>query len=959
MRSFVQVLTTPTADTPGTTLILHFDKKRYLIGSLGEGTQRACVQMGARLLKVSECFVTGRTEWSNVGGLLGMVLTLADSAASSQASALEEALFKAKAKAKREGWSEDYEKMRKMEDEIRNEVKANSVLNIFGPQNMNHMLATARRFIFRKGMPLNVHEVRGETHSKDTEEPWAPYWADDNIKVWAMSISPDSSTKSPSSSEGSSASPRKRSIEQVYEGEAVPDGTVANDLSPKERDMLTVKAVVSEMFDSTWRLDTLHETPLSSVRLPATIFVRNSDTNKVERYQGPLPGGPQPLPDPNRTVLVRRPWPGALIESLPYTEPAKQAISYIIRNHLQRGKFNKQRAVELKVEEGPKFRELSNGNSVLNKDGETITSDMVLGETRDGGGFAVVDLPDPSYIDNLINRPEWREAKVMAGVGAIIWICGQDVAQDLRVTQFMKEFVNLQHIVSSAEHCPNQISMDSSAASTVRLRKIDPVRFRTPVHDDAIPKVLSGTNVTMAARGQVVQLEPSFELQDKQIVPPLSIAEVEKEMSSDILGEAAKAHQAIEADQDQESLWAANIPDKEAEIITLGTGSALPSKYRNVSATLLRVPGWGSMLFDCGENTLGQLKRVFTPTELQQVLRELRLIFISHMHADHHLGTVGVIKAWYAEVHNSQPASTDSLLQSQLNDQRRLAVVSEPAMLQWLMEYAAVEDYGYSRLASLHISPHERNKRRPSKLGWFVPPTEFTGLTPQERMEKHARNSIPASHPILRLTDIQAVSVTHCHGARAVSISFPSGLKVSYSGDCRPSTAFAHIGRGSHVCIHEATFDDELLSDAKAKNHSTTSEALGVAQAMGAKACVLTHFSQRYQKLPVLEYRETEEEKAEEESLLAPAPTAGSATTAPPEAVRLKVSADMRVAVAFDYMRIKVGEIGQMEKFTPALLKLFAEEDKSEKTGNGVVGVEEGEKGSGKKKGKGKRGGGA
>ena len=42
--------------------------------------------------------------------------------------------------------------------------------------------------------------------------------------------------------------------------------------------------------------------------------------------------------------------------------------------------------------------------------------------------------------------------------------------------------------------------------------------------------------------------------------------------------------------------------------------------------------------------------------------------------------------------------------------------------------------------------------------------------------------------------------------------------------------------------------------------------------------------------------------------------------------MRFKLASDMKVAVAFDYMRVKVGEIPEMEHFVPALLKLFAEE---------------------------------
>ena len=82
----------------------------------------------------------------------------------------------------------------------------------------------------------------------------------------------------------------------MYErGESQANGTTAvaaSSLTPAERDQLTVKAVVGEMFNSSWRLDTLHETPLGKVNLPATMFIRNPETNKLEKYTGPVPGQP-------------------------------------------------------------------------------------------------------------------------------------------------------------------------------------------------------------------------------------------------------------------------------------------------------------------------------------------------------------------------------------------------------------------------------------------------------------------------------------------------------------------------------------------------------------------------------------------------------------------------------------------------------------------------------------------
>lgn len=62
------------------------------------------------------------------------------------------------------------------------------------------------------------------------------------------------------------------------------------------------------------------------------------------------------------------------------------------------------------------------------------------------------------------------------------------------------------------------------------------------------------------------------------------------------------------------------------------------------SSTLVRIPGHGSILLDAGEGTWGQLARLYgddgqdTVTGVWEVLRDLRCIFASHMHGDHHLG---------------------------------------------------------------------------------------------------------------------------------------------------------------------------------------------------------------------------------------------------------------------------------------------------------------------------------
>lgn len=50
--------------------------------------------------------------------------------------------------------------------------------------------------------------------------------------------------------------------------------------------------------------------------------------------------------------------------------------------------------------------------------------------------------------------------------------------------------------------------------------------------------------------------------------------------------------------------------------------------------------------------------------------------------------------------------------------------------------------------------------------------------------------------------------------------------------------------------IHEATMEDDLYNEAIKKLHSTTGQAIEISKKMQAKSTILTHFSQRYARMP-------------------------------------------------------------------------------------------------------------
>lgn len=938
MRCYLEVIGTPTSETPGTVLMLAYDDKRYLIGNLFEGASRACLQRGLSVKKVNDVFLTGRTRWQNIGGTLGMVLGLADTK-NAMASAMAEAEYM---KNKRQEQRNGVQSTNKNANGNPSKEDA-AHLRFHGAPNLNYAIATARRFVFRTGMPVRATEHDANEQMYPLKNISEPTWTDDKLEVWALPLSPQHQLPS---GQLAPVNGKKRSHDDLDD-----EGPNAN-----TQGSVTEK-VVKEMFDSDWRMDRLVKRRLSEVQPPAAIFVKDPSTGHIERYRGPMPGN-DPLPQ-DIEVLVRQPWPGAMTVSLSKTEPSPVAVSYIIRNHRQRGKFLPKKAQELEVLPRTKWGELTRGLTVQNIHGKDITPDMVLEPGKQGGGFAVIDLPSIDYVAELISRPEWKDEKVMDGIGAFVWLLGPGVVHDGKLRQFQRKFSYLKHIISSSDTSQDNFAIETAARSAWRHHRINPKIFPTlqsdschfncPEKRDESDLYLS--NTVPAVPGLVLSLEPNLTLEENKAVRPPDYSQLKQASIEDCQSVIDEYPQlSSEATQIDTTEWESQIPCSDAEIITLGTGSSHPSTHRNVSGTLIRVPGCGSYLLDCGEGTLGSLRRLYTKPQLDEVLADLKMIWISHLHADHHLGTTSVVRAWYTSVHADQPTSPSC------PSTKPLAIISDAPMLHWLHEYSSVEDIGHSHLLSLATNPTKN------------------ALSPQHRTPTFLRDTSTTPSPLptqsyldkLSLSSLHTVFVNHCRGAQAISFTTVSGLKISYSGDCRPSAEFAAIGKGTHVLIHEATLEDDMRAEAVAKKHSTAGEALVVASKMEARAVVLTHFSQRYPRMPPLgvgtgkedgpggeglevvmeegggegEGEGEQDRRLENEGETAPAAVPelqrrvrtrrGDVSTEDYEGLidqgdinRLLESTGMKVVMAFDYMKLPVRLIPVLERQQPLFRALY------------------------------------
>jgi ribonuclease BN (tRNA processing enzyme) len=352
--------------------------------------------------------------------------------------------------------------------------------------------------------------------------------------------------------------------------------------------------------------------------------------------------------------------------------------------------------------------------------------------------------------------------------------------------------------------------------------------------------------------------------------------------------------------------------DWHGKVTFLGTGSACPSKYRNVSSFLIesvseedhpqlsqhsswsagppqrpatpavtaesssKVNHWSwselrndsgrpravateGLLCDAGEGTLTQLACTVGGDlrELEGKLRGIQLVFISHMHADHNLGLFSLL------------------------DYREKALQSEPHHRQ----HHVSRPHSVSPHPFISIGNHlQSGPGRKSTSAWctIVCPREFLQLSqalaqvdssfdiercgrvvtlqnpvgkqspPQFRPRTpHPTVVVPSATAATNAWSTTCFPVDHpanAHGA--VFVHSKSNFKICYSGDTRPCPALTLFAKGSDVLIHEATFADQLQKEAIEKKHSTFSEAMEMARRCEAKCLLLTHFSQRYPKGP-------------------------------------------------------------------------------------------------------------
>ncbi|HET9424127.1 MAG TPA: ribonuclease Z [Gemmatimonadaceae bacterium] len=268
----------------------------------------------------------------------------------------------------------------------------------------------------------------------------------------------------------------------------------------------------------------------------------------------------------------------------------------------------------------------------------------------------------------------------------------------------------------------------------------------------------------------------------------------------------------------------------------LGTSASRPTVERNVSSLAIHREG-ETLMFDCGEGTQRQMMR-------WGVAFSLADIFFTHLHADHILGVIGLIRTMALQGREEKltlwgpPGSSRVLKRAEALGFERATF---PVDIMELEAGSALERPGYV------ILPFEVDHRNSSSFGYaLVEETRKGRFDPD-----HARAlGIPEGPLWGRIH--RGLPVTLEDGRvieSSVLVGPPRpGRKVVISGDTRPCGATIEHARDADLLVHEATFGDEEAERARETGHSTAREAAGVARDAGARRLVLTHFSARYSR---------------------------------------------------------------------------------------------------------------
>ncbi|KAK9367289.1 hypothetical protein V1509DRAFT_640782 [Lipomyces kononenkoae] len=815
----------PSTDLPGTLLQLDFAGNRFMFGRLAEGTQRALVSRGTKLSRVRQIFLTGQTSFvDQMGGLPGLLLSAAD--------------------------------------------QGLPRLEIFGDKNSAWAVATLRHAVFRDSISLTVRHATQDI-------------ANEFMTVVPVALGPSQHTAHDN-----------KPLDEYITGiinDMFPRAKNKRASPDTKNDGFDEIAYAAKRFSK----DQLIRAPdVAASRQPhggpaiSYIIQPHSVRGKFNGKKADELGIPK---DSTRISIINgNPFTlpdGRIITTDMLLDPDQYIKRIIYLDMPTLAHFNHAKSKNW-LADVPSQQEHKNGMRTNVDLFDRLPSSSSSSSPRQTPAASViihqlgpeVQPFSPEYIEfmkrfgpdceHIIGHPDYIPDAISHTRSAQLNAALRLVSPD-----------NFNQLYTAPAKCqiPRQYLPLTSTTSSSQPQQQQQQQLT------AIPLI---TGIAYRVKGSTVVESTASEFAQDALTNYANVADIQKDLLADIMVRAPDLAERIKISQDKyykrqqrrsmqpyagdvnnnssssgsdsdSELAAAGLPkDKKAfgnvSIIAVGTGSAVPAVYRNVIGTIVQLPFYEppnykrtywknvpfmtkSILLDCGESTVGNLARMFGPGPdgIDQKLREIKVVFISHMHGDHHFGLLSFVKARQEAFTRfriqrlNQANSADTLPP----DDSTLYLIAPQMAVGWLEEWEQLYPGLLDRVRFIDARFFLREQESPIYSPKFA--SVFSDMSQS-----------------LQMATVRTVKAVHCMDSYSVSIEFHNGFKLSYSGDTRPNESFVDIGKNTSLLIHEATMDDPLLADAIVKRHSTVSEALAVARHMNARNLFLTHFSQRYPVSP-------------------------------------------------------------------------------------------------------------
>eukprot|EP00826_Nyctotherus_ovalis_P064392 TRINITY_DN9444_c0_g3_i7.p1 TRINITY_DN9444_c0_g3~~TRINITY_DN9444_c0_g3_i7.p1 ORF type:complete len:764 (+),score=105.19 TRINITY_DN9444_c0_g3_i7:152-2443(+) len=550
-------------------------------------------------------------------------------------------------------------------------------------------------------------------------------------------------------------------------------------------------------------------------------------------------------------------------------------LSYIVEVYEQPKSLNDAKVKHLKLTP-MHIEQLTAGNSITLENGKVVTPDEVHCRLTDSLSLMFIyakTMENVQFLTESKKAAEYLEGKSPAKrVSLMYHTTSLEVLKDPRYLNFLEQFgQHVHHVIDCKELIEDEnmrlpAHYFTKVLHTVNSR-IFPAASSQGFHTVDKAAKLSilnefmkrGLKVSIAAIGRNVPLR----LEEEKVVFKQKISEI-----------ATNNHKAvrdmIEDKQNLKKIWTTceNIKStkrfkNEPFIVFLGTASMKTTKYRAASGIYINVPGntekavdprispsryknsFG-ILADCGEGAYGQMTDHFLGST-GDILRNLRVIFITHFHGDHVFGLGQVVEeAEKALLEVYTPRDAEKVKK----EAPLYIVVPENILLYMRLTLNLVCPYFKARVRLIPIFNLNPCRK------YFFDSTEEVRVPPipEGRVEELIADLYLTAGPglkefidylksVMGIQRLHSFETQHTVNSHGMVLNGPD-WKVIYTGDTMPNAMLDNFIYKTDLLIHECTFVNNIARKAECVKHTSQKEITEIVRRLKPWRTILTHFSQ-------------------------------------------------------------------------------------------------------------------